>query len=66
VEHLVEVIPRARQSVRLEAALEVTEVVLDALPKEEESRLKGEERELGEEEDLLFDLLLEKSKSELF
>jgi hypothetical protein len=50
VEHLIQVIPRARQSVRLEAALEVTEVVQDALPKKEKSRLKGEERELGEEE----------------
>jgi hypothetical protein len=66
VEHLIELIPAAEQIVRLEVALDAAEVVLDALPEEEKSCLEGKRRELGKKEDLFVDLLLEKSKSELF
>jgi hypothetical protein len=61
VKHLVKLILTAGQIVRLEAALEVAEVVLDVLPEEEKSRLEGEQRELREDEDLLIDLLLRKA-----
>jgi hypothetical protein len=40
--------------------------VLDALPEEEESRLKGKGRELLEKSDLFIHLLLEESASEVF
>jgi hypothetical protein len=49
--------------VRLEGALKMPEVLLDALSKEEEHGLGGMGRELGKEKGLFVDLVLEESKT---
>jgi hypothetical protein len=61
---LVEVVPAAGQVIRPEAALEMAQVVLDALSEEEKSGLEGEGGELLEETDLVVDLLLEEGSPE--
>jgi hypothetical protein len=61
---LVEVVPAAGQVIRPKAALEMAQVVLDALPEEEKSGLEGEGGELLEETDLVVDLLLEEGSPE--
>jgi hypothetical protein len=54
-----------RQVDRLEAALEMAQVVLDALPEEEKSRLERERGKLLKQADLFVDLLLKESTSKV-
>jgi hypothetical protein len=58
-EHVVEFVPAAIEIVRLEGALEMTDVLLDAQTEEEKGGLEGHGGELGKDEDLLVDLATE-------
>jgi hypothetical protein len=62
---LVKVVPTAGQVVRPKAALEMAQVVLDALPEEEKSGLEREGGKLLKETDLFVNLLLQEGSPEL-